>query len=201
MWELDSKNGWALKNWCLQTVVLEKTLESPLDCKEIKPIIPKGNQPWISIGRTDAESPIFLPPYVKDQLISKDPDAGKDWRQKEKGMTEDEMVGWYQLDGHEFEQAPGDGEGQGILTCCSPWGHRVGHDWVTEQQRVVVFLVFLRYLHTVFHSGCNSVHCHNQCTRIPFSSRFLQHLLTCRPFVDNHCDMWGDFSLFLFVLL
>ena len=85
MWELDSKNGRALKNWCLQTLVLEKTLESPFDCKEIKPIIPKGNQPWIFIGRTDAESPIFLPPDVKDQLVSKDPDAGKDWRQRRRG--------------------------------------------------------------------------------------------------------------------
>ena len=108
-------------------VVLEKTLESPLDCKEIKPVNPKGNQPWIFIRRTDAEAetPVFWPPDVKSWFIRKDPDAGKDWRQEEKGMTQDEMVGWHhQLNGHEFEQAPGDGEGQGILACCSPWGHK-----------------------------------------------------------------------------
>ena len=125
MWELGHKEGWAPKNWCFPTVVLEKTLENPLDCKEIKPVNPKGNQPWIFIGRTDAEAeaPILGPPDVKSQLIAKDPDAGKDWRQKEKGVTEDEIVGWYHwLKGHEFEQTPGDSEGQGNLACCSPWG-------------------------------------------------------------------------------
>ena len=109
-WELDPKESWVLRNWCFWIVVLEKTLESPLDCKEIKPVNPKGNQPWIFTGRTDAESqtPILWPPDVKSRLIGKDPDAGKDWRQKEKGMTEDEMVGWHhQLNGHESEQTPG----------------------------------------------------------------------------------------------
>ena len=111
----------------LWTVVLEKTLESPLDCKEIQPVNPKGNQSWIFIGRTDveAETPILWPSDVKNWLIWKDPDAGKDWRQEEKGMTKDEMVGWHhQLDGHEFEQALGVGDRQGSLACCSPWGHR-----------------------------------------------------------------------------
>ena len=123
MWELDHKESWAPKNWCFWTVVLEKTLESPLDCKEIKPVHPKGNQSWIVIGRTDAEAPILWPPDVKTWLIRKDPDAGKDWRQEEKGMTEDEMVGWlHWLNEHKFEQAPGDGEEQGSLACCSPWG-------------------------------------------------------------------------------
>ena len=106
-------------------MVLEKTLESPLDCKEIKPVNPKGNQPWIFIGRTDAESeaPILWPPDAKSWLIVKDPDAGQDWRQEEKGATEDEMVGWHHwINGHESEQAPGDGEGQGSLACCSPRG-------------------------------------------------------------------------------
>ena len=123
MWELDCKESWVPKNWCFWTEVLEKTLESPLDCKEIQPVKPKGNQSWIFIGRTDAEAetPIFWPSYVKNWLIGKDPDAGKDWRQKEKGMAKDEMVGWHHgFDGHEFEQAPGDGEGQGSLACCSP---------------------------------------------------------------------------------
>ena len=135
MWELDHKESWVLKNWCFWTVVLLKTLESPLDCKEIKLVNPKGNQSWIFIGRTDAEAeaPILWPPDEKNWLIGKDPDAGKDRRQEEKGTTEDEMVGWHhQLDGHEFEQALGAGDGQGGLACCSPWDRRAGHDWATE---------------------------------------------------------------------
>ena len=116
-------------------VVLEKTLESPLDCKEIQPVYPKGDQSWIFIGRTDveAETPILWPPDVKSWLIWKDPDAGKDWGQEEKGTTEDEMVGWHhQLDGHGFGWTPGVGDGQGGLACWDWWGRRVGHDWVTE---------------------------------------------------------------------
>ena len=116
-------------------VVLEKTLKGPLDCKEIKPVYPKGNQSWIFIGRTDAEAeiPILWPPDVKSWLTGKDPDAGQDWGQEEKGMTENEMVGWHhQLDGHEFEWALGGGDGQGNLARCSSWGRRVRHDWATE---------------------------------------------------------------------
>ena len=127
MSQLDHKEVWAPRNWRFWTVVLEKTFESPLDCKEIQPVHPKGNQSWVFIGKTDAEAeaPILWPPNAKSQLTRKDPDAGKDWRQEEKEMTEDEMVGWHhQLNGHEFEQAPGDGEGQGSLECCSPWGHK-----------------------------------------------------------------------------
>ena len=126
MWELDYKESWSPKNWCFWTVVLEKTLESPMDCKEIQPVHPKGNQSWIFIGRTDAEAetPILWPPVVKNWLIGKDPDARKYWRQ-EKGTTEDEMVGWHhQLDGHEFEQALEVGDGQEGLACCSPWGRK-----------------------------------------------------------------------------
>ena len=118
------KESWVLKNQCFWTVVLKKTLESPLDCKEIQLVNPKGNQSWVFIGRTEAEAetPILWPPDAKNWLIWKDPDAGKDWRQ-EKGMTEDEMVGWHQqLNGHEFEQAPEVGDGQGSLAYCSPWG-------------------------------------------------------------------------------
>ena len=113
-----------LKNWCFWTVMLEKILESPLDCKEIKPFNPKGNQSWIFIGRSDAETeaPTLWPLDAKSQLIRKDPDAGKDWRQEEKG-TEDEIVVWHHwLDGHEFEQAQGNGKQQGSLVCCSLWG-------------------------------------------------------------------------------
>ena len=124
IWELDHKESWALKNWYFWAVVLDKTLESPLDCKEIKPKHLKGNQSWIFIGRTDAEveTLVLWPPDVKNWLIGKDPDAGKDWRWEEKGMTEDEMVVRnHQLNGHEFEQTQGDSEGQGSLACCSPW--------------------------------------------------------------------------------
>ena len=105
MWELEYKEGWALKNWCFWIVVLEKTLEIPLDSKEIKPVNPKRNQPRIFIGRTDAEAPILWPPNAKSRLIGKGPDAGKDWGQEKKGTTEDKMVGWcHRLKGHEFEQ-------------------------------------------------------------------------------------------------
>ena len=127
MWELDYKENWALNNWCFWTVVLEKTLESPLDCKKIQPVPPKGNQSWIFIGKTDAkaEAPILWPPHAKNWLTGKDPDPGKDQRQEEKGITEGEIVGWHhQLDGHEFEQAPGVGDGQRSLVCCSPWGRK-----------------------------------------------------------------------------
>ena len=124
MWELDYKEGWEPKKWCFQIMVLEKTLESPLNCK-IKPVNPTGNQPWIFIRRTDAgaEAPILWPPDVKSRLIRKDPDAEKSWRQEEKGMTEDKMVGWHHwLNGHEFERSLRDGKGQGNLPCCSLWG-------------------------------------------------------------------------------
>ena len=134
MWELDYNESWAPQNWCFWTVVLEKTLESPLDCKEIKPVNPKGNQSWIFISRTDAEAetPIVWPPDGTNWLTGKDPDAGKDWRQEENRMTEDELAGWHQrLNGHEFEQVPGLGDGQGGLACCSPWGHKESD--LTEQ--------------------------------------------------------------------
>ena len=127
MWELDYKESWALKNWCFWTVVLEKTPESPLDCKKIHLVHSKGNQSWVFIGKTDveAETPILWPPDAKSWLIWKDPDAGKDWGQEEKGTTEDEMVGWHHwLDGHGFGWTLGVGDGQGGLVCCSSWGYK-----------------------------------------------------------------------------
>ena len=135
MWELNHKESWVLKNWWFWTMVLEKTLESPLDCKEIKPVTPKGNQPWIFTGRTDpeAEAPILWSD-VKNWLTGKDPDAGKDWRQEEKGTTEDEMIGRHHwLDGHEFEQAPGASDGAGSLACCSPWDSKMSDttEWLS----------------------------------------------------------------------
>jgi len=116
-------------------VMLEKTLESPLDCKEIQPVHSKGDQSWVFIGRNDAkaETPALWPPDAKSWLIGKDSDAGRDWGQEEKGTTEDEMAGWHhRLDGHEFEWTLAVGDGQGGLACCDSWGHRVGHDWATE---------------------------------------------------------------------
>ena len=130
-WELNHKEGWVPKNWCFQTMVLEKTLESPLDCKEIKPVNPKENQHWIFIGRTDAagEASVLWSPDAKRWLLGKDPDAGKDWGQEEKGTVENEMVGWHHwLNRHEFEQTLGDGEGQRSLVCYTPWGRK---EWDT----------------------------------------------------------------------
>ena len=127
-WELDHKERWVLKNWCFQTVLLETTLESLLDCKEIKPVDSKGNQPWLFIGRTDAgaEAPVFWPLDVKSWLIGKDPVTGKDWGQEEKEMAEDEMVVWHHhLNGHVFEQTPGDSEGQGSLACWKLWDRKL----------------------------------------------------------------------------
>ena len=125
MWELDYKKGWAPKNWHFQTVVLEKMLESPLDSNEVKLVNSKRNQPWIFIGRTDAEAPILWPPDAKSWLTGKDTNAGKNWGQEEKGVREDEKVGWHHwLNGHESEKTQGDSEGQGSLAGCSPWGHK-----------------------------------------------------------------------------
>ena len=122
MWELDCEESWAPKNWCFWTVLLEKTLESPLDCKEIQPVHPEGDQSWVFIGRTDAEAetPVLWPPHAKSWLIGKDPDAGRDWGQEEKGMTEDEMVGWH----HQLQWTLGVGDGQGGLACCNSWGRK-----------------------------------------------------------------------------
>ena len=141
MWELDHKESWAPKNWCFWSV-LEKTLESCWDCK-IKPVNPKGSQSWIFIGRTDAEAEtkILWPPVGKNWLIGKDSDAGKDWRQEEKGVTEDEMVGWHHwLNGHEFEQTPGDNEGQGSLSFLSPWSCKESDttEWLSNNKNEII---------------------------------------------------------------
>ena len=147
MWELDYKESWSLKNWCFWTVVLEKTLEISLDSKEIKPVNPKGNQSWVFIGRTDAEAkaPILWPPDAKSWFLRKDPDVGKDWRQEEKGTTEDEMVGLHHwLNVHEFEQALEDGEGREGLACCSPRHRKESRlsDWTTTSDQVSCYKFF-----------------------------------------------------------
>ena len=160
MWELDYKQSWALKHWCFWTVVLEKALESPLDCKEIQPVHPKGNQSWIFIRRTDpeAETPILWPPDVKNWFIWKDPDSGKDWRQ-EKGMTEDEMVGWHhQLDAHEFEQALGVSDRQGSLVCCGPWGRKESNtterlNWTKAESTSLYSVVAVKAIRPVHPKG------------------------------------------------
>jgi len=145
MWQLDCEESWAPKNWCFWTVVLEKTLESPLDCKEIQPVHSKGDQPWDFFGRNEAkaETPVLWPPHVKSWLTGKDSDAGREWGQ-EKGTTEDEMAGWHHwLDGRESGWTPGVGDGQGGLVCCDSWGCRVGHDWATELNWMFIESVML----------------------------------------------------------
>ena len=140
MWELDHKGGWALKNWCFQTLVLNKPLVNPLDSKEIKLVNPKGNQPWTFIGRTDTKVPILWPPDAKSWLIGKDPDAGKDWRQEEKETTDDKMIGWhYWLSGHEFKQTPGNRE-QGNLAA-AVHGVAKNQTWFSNWKTTTVTLL------------------------------------------------------------
>ena len=144
LWELDYKESWA-QNCCFWTVVLEKSLESPLDCREIQPVHPK-DRPWVFIGRTDfeAETPILWPPDVKSWLIWKDPDAGKDWGQEEKGTTEDEMVGWHhRLDGHGYGWTRGVGDGQADLACCCSWVHKESDttEWLNWTECVDPFIL------------------------------------------------------------
>ena len=162
MWELYYKESWAPKNWCFWTVVLEQTLESPLDCKEIQPVHPKGDQSWVFIGRTDAEAetPILWPPHAKSWLIGGDPDAGRDWGQEEKGTTEDEIVGWHHwLDGHEFGWTPGVGDGQGGLACCDSWGGKES-DWATELNWIdlwhYIHFMMIQHLHILWNDHHNS---------------------------------------------
>ena len=171
MWELYHRDTWALKNCCFWTV-MEKTLESPLDCKESNPVNPKGNQPWIIVGRTDPEAPILRPPVAKNQLIWKDPDAGKDWSQ-EKGMIEDEMVGWHhRLNDYEFEQAPGVGEVQGSLVCCN---HRVAESWTWLNDWTTTKTI---------RSIMGSLEVFNVC---PFSVIFLYTFFLYKQFIFSFC--------------
>ena len=152
MWELDCEESWVPKNWCFWTVVLEKTLEGPLDCKKTQPVHLKGNQSCIFIGRTDAEAetPVLWPPHEKSWLIGKDSDVGRDWGQEEKGMTEDEMAGWHHwLDGRECEWTPGVGDGQGGLAGCVSWGHK---ESATTERLIWSDLICLRALKIHVHA-------------------------------------------------
>ena len=148
MWEWNCEESWAPKNWCFWNVVLEKTLESPLDCKEIQPVHSEGDQPWVFFGGNDAkaETPVLWPPDSKNWLIGKDSDAGRDWGQEEKETTEDEMAGWHHwLDGRESEWTPGVGDGQGGLACCDSWGHKESD--TTERLNWTELLVPVWYTH------------------------------------------------------
>ena len=164
MWELDCEEGWTPKNWCLWTVVLEKTLENPLDCKEIQPIHSEGDQPWDFFGRNDAkaETLTLCPPHAKSWLIGKDSDAGRDWGQEEKGTPEDEMSGWHHwLDGHEFEWTPGVGDGQGGLACCDSWGRKESDtiERLIWSDLIWCFIwLLLNYFSLRFRFGINSFH-------------------------------------------
>ena len=145
-----------LKNWCNWSVALEKTLENPLDCKEIKPVNPKGNWLWIFIGRTDAKAktPTLWQPNAKNWLTWKDPNVGKDWRQEEEGTTEDEIVWWHHwLDGHEFEQALGVGDGQGSLECCSPWGRKESDITEWPKWTELKYLIYPKWQHNHYILG------------------------------------------------
>ena len=157
MWELDNTEGRTPKDWCFLTVVLEKTVESPLESKEIKPINLKGNQSWILFGRTVAEAPIVWAPDANNWLIGKDTDAGKDWRQKVKMVKENEMGGRHHgFNGHELGQTLGDGEGQRRLACCSPWGHEEWDmAWQLNNKKHLITLLYL------FMQTCLK-HLHNQ---------------------------------------
>ena len=199
MWELDPKEGWAPKNWCFQTMVLERTLGSPLDSKEIKPVNPKGNQSWIVIGRpgAKAEVPILWPPDANSWLIGKDPDAGKDSGQKEKGATADEMAEWHHhLNEHETDQTLGGSKGQGSLACCSPCCHReldmtewLNNNWTAVGFRKLNSRIFISYYCRIFFS-----------TNIYFLKKILNIWLywfliaACRIFSCTmqtlSCNMW-----------
>ena len=151
MWALDCEEGWALKNWCFWTVVLEKTLESPLDCKEIQPVHSERDQPWVFIGSTDAkaETSTLWPADAKSWLIRKDPAAGKDWRQEEKGTIEDEMVGWHHwFNGHVFGWTLGVGDGQGGLACCGTWGREESDmtEWLNSTELLVAKSILILQL-------------------------------------------------------
>ena len=167
---VDCEEGWALKNWCFWTVVLEKTPESPLDCKEIQPVHSEEDQPWDFFGRNDAkaETPILWPRHAKSWLIGKDSDAGRDWGQEEKGTTENEMAGWHHwLDGCEFEWTLGVGDGQGGLACCDLWGHKESD---TTERLIWSDLIW------------SIIHCINSCSQ----SLFIQTCNLCTGYKDQY---------------
>ena len=194
MWTLNHKEDWTPKNWCFWNVVLDKTTERHLDCKKIKPVNPKGNQSWIFIRRTDAEAEasILWPPDAKNWLIRKDPDAKKDWSEEEKGTTEDEIVGWHHwLKGHECEQAPGDGEGQGSLVCWqSMVSQRVRHDWATRNDMEQEIMWHIeQYYSRNFMTGRYKFWCQNSSTWVVPSQKYGTDLVQAIKF-RNATGSW-----------
>ena len=203
MWELDCEESWVRKNWCFWTVVLEKTLESPLDCKEIQPVHSKGDQSWVFIGRTDveAETPILWPLHAKSWFIGKDSDARREWGQEEKGTTEDEMAGWHHwLDGHEFEWTPGVGDGQGGLGCYNSWGREESH--TTERLNWTESFKALKLCHSAVNCFSSSA-ASSSLFRIPpgleMSLWFLSvrlDLWSVRATLIYANSTWGQYFLF-----
>ena len=160
MWELDCEEGWEPKNWCFGTVVLEQTLESPLECKEIQPVHSEGDQPWDFFGRNDAkaETLVLWPPHAKNWLIGKDSDAGRDWGQEKKGTTEDEMTGWHHwLDGRESQWTPGVGDGQGGLACWDSWARKESDttEWLNWTEVRIVLWINLDDIDNCFYLNQN----------------------------------------------
>ena len=202
MWELNCEESWVPKNWCFWTVVLEKTLESPLNCKEIQPVHPKGDQSWVFSGRTDveAETPILWPPHVKNWLIGKDPNAGKDWGQEEEGTTENEMVGWHhRLNGHEFGWTLGVGDGQGGLACCGSWGRkeldtteRLNWNWKCGTLFWVLYLCVLQDFSTLDIGDMNSFQPCLSSEPCSLCSFLIIHFLALGSFVTYMC--WSVLS-------
>ena len=182
MWELDCEEGWTPKNWCFWTVVLERTLESPLECEEVQLVHPKGSQSWVFFWRTDAkaETPMLWPPHAKSWLIGKDSDTGRDWGQEEKVTTEDEMVGWHhRLYGHEFEWTPGVGDGQGGLACCDSWGCKESD--MTESLKWTELSYLYRWEKFFFRSFL-----------IPWM--FISNSIFCQPFICLSWCLWNHFA-------
>ena len=196
MWELGCKESWAPKNWCFWTVVLEKTLESPLDCKEIQLVHSKGDQPWVFFGRNNAkaETPVLWPPHAKSWLIGKDSDAGRDWGQEEKGMRQDEMAGWpHWLDGHESGWTPRDGDGQGGLVCCDSWSLKESDrtEWLnwTELSLSIKISILIWFMPII---GIAVLW-----KRLPNSFPNF-HLFTCSFFTASQCTLhFSSFSALL----
>ena len=186
------------KNWCFWTVVLEKTLESPLDCKEIQPLHSERDPSWVFFGRNDAkaETPVLWPPHAKSWLIGRDSDAGKDWGQEEKGMTEDEMAGWHhRLDGLEFEWTPGVGDGQGGLACCSSWGRKESDttEWLNGWMDVCIYI----YIIYIYISHLYPVLCWLTFRLLPYSGYCKQctvnigvHLFLNYGFIWIYAEEW-----------
>ena len=204
MWELDCEEGWAPKNWCVWTVVLEKTLESPLDCKEIQPVHPKGDQSWVFIGRNDAkaETPVLWIPHVKSWFIGKDSDARRDWGQEEKGTTEDEIAGWHHwLNGRESEWTPGVGDGQGGLACCNSWDHKESDTTERLNWNSPLLPINLNHPSDFFSFPCWNIYCKSVFKKGLFGLRCLKIILILFSHLSDHLPGYNILSINIFFML